>query len=483
MAWVSAFIVISILLAFLLNSWLSKMNIKKLPPGPKGFPIIGTIHLLKKLVHRDLHHLSQLYGPIMHMKLGLKSTIIVSSSHAAELFLKAHDPVFAGRPVRLTFNQLSYHQKNIAFAQYGPYWRNMRKICILQLFTTLKMNSFTSMRREEVGLLIDHLQEAAKMHGVVDLSSQISSFIADVICRMVFGRKFVEEEFKASIHEATLLVGAPDLGDFIPFISMLDLQGLGRRAKGVTKVFDGFLDMIIKQHLESNDENRTKGCFLDVLLDSKIDHSSIKGVIMDLIIGGVDSSRTTIDWALSELIKHPHTMKKVQKELENVVGLGKMVEESDLRELKYLEMVIKETFRMHPPIPLIPRKCIEDCIVNGYHIPKNSEVLINEWAIGRDPCVWFDPLTFFPERFANRKMDTRGKDFQLHPFGYGCRNCPGMQLGLVLVQLVVAQLVHWFDLELPNGISPSELDMTEQFGLTCTRAHNLRVILVRRAPN
>ncbi|XP_038904224.1 cytochrome P450 71AU50-like [Benincasa hispida] len=485
MALISATIFTLILLACILHLLLCKIKAKNLPPGPKGFPIIGSIHLLKKLVHRDLQKLSQTYGPIMHMKLGFKSTIIISSPTIAKLFLKTHDPIFASRPISHTSNQMSFNRKDIAFAQFGPYWHNMRKICSFQLLTSLKIDSFSSIRRQELGLLIDRLREAAKNHSIVDLNSQVSSLIAGVICVMLFGKKFVDEEFMAAIHEVTFLAGALNLGDFIPFIAFLDLQGLGRRSKAISKAFDGFLNTIIEQHVEFKDQNNTKsGLFVDVMLDlmrsektkCQIDRTSIKGVMFDLIVGGVDSTSTIINWALSELIKHPQVMKKVQKELEEVVGLNRMVEESDLNQLKYLDMVIKETFRMHPPITLIPRKSTEDCNVNGYHIPKNTHTLINAWAIGQDPSTWFQSHKFFPERFVDSQIDIKGKNFEMIPFGYGRRSCPGMQLAMTLVRLIVAQLVHCFDWKLPNGALPSELDMTEEFGLTCPRAQNLRLI-------
>ena len=196
----------------------------------------------------------------------------------------------------------------------------------------------------------------------------------------------------------------------------------------------------------------------------------------------MDSSSAAINWTLSELIKHPQVMKKIQEELKEVVGLNKMVEESHLNQLKYLDMTIKETLRIHPSLPLIPRKSIQDCNVNGYHIPKNTDIIINDWAIGQDPCYWIEPQKFNPDRFVDTQIDFIGNknNFEMIPFGFGRRVCPGMQLGLVLIRLIVAQLVHCFDWELPNGVLPSELDMSEDFGLSCPRAQNLRVVPVYR---
>ena len=191
----------------------------------------------------------------------------------------------------------------------------------------------------------------------------------------------------------------------------------------------------------------------------------------------MDTSATMIEWALSELIKHPPMMKKVINELEKVVGMERMVEESDLESLEYLNMVVKETLRLHPVVPLlIPHESIEDCTVDGFHIPQKSRVIVNVWAIGRDPNAWTDADKFLPERFMESDIDFRGQHFQFIPFGSGRRGCPGMQLGLTVVRLVLAQLVHCFDWELPDNMLPSELDMTEEFGLTLPRAKHLVAI-------
>lgn len=199
--------------------------------------------------------------------------------------------------------------------------------------------------------------------------------------------------------------------------------------------------------------------------------------LQDMLAGAMDTTATAIEWTLSELIKHPRVMKKVQKELENVVGMEREVEESDLEKLEYLDMVVKETMRLHPVAPLLlPHAAIEDCNVNGFHIPRKSRVIINIFAIGRDPSIWTDAEKFIPERFDGSNIDFRGRDFQFIPFGSGRRGCPGMQLGITMVQLVVAQLVHCFDWELPNNMLPSELDMTEEFGLTVPRAKHLLAV-------
>lgn len=208
-----------------------------------------------------------------------------------------------------------------------------------------------------------------------------------------------------------------------------------------------------------------------------IDRRHVKSVMLDMLIGSMDTSATAIDWILSELLRHPRVMMKVQDELQQLVGMERMVEESDLDKLEYLDMVVKEAFRLHPVAPLlIPHEATQDCTINGYHIPQKARLTINVWAIGRDPNAWTDPEKFVPERFEGSSIDLRGRDFQLLPFGAGRRGCPGQQLGLLMSKLVVAELVHCFDWKLPDDALPTDLDMTEEFGLVTIRAKHLLAI-------
>ncbi|XP_059624786.1 cytochrome P450 71AU50-like [Cornus florida] len=466
-----------------------KNNSRRLPPGPKAVPILGHFHLLGKLPHHDLHQLAKTYGPIMFMRFGFVPNIVVSSPEAAEQFLKTHDLVFASRPPHEAAKYIAFEQRNLTFAEYGPYWRNMRKFCTLQLLSNLKINSFQAMRKEELGFLIKLIEQAACDGVAVDLSAKVSSAIADMTCLMVFGKKYTDKDFnergfKAVIQEGMQLAATPNLGDYFPYVGALDLQGLTRRMKAINKVFDGFFEKIIDEHLQARDQRQTKD-FVDIMLDFmqseeaefRIDRSHVKAIMLDMLAAAMDTSATSIEWVLSELLKHPRVMKKVQKELEDVVGVDRLVEESDLESLEYMDMVLKESFRLHPVAPLLlPHEAMEECTINGFHIPKKSRVTINVWAIGRDPNSWINAEKFIPERFAGSDIDIRGRDFQLLPFGSGRRGCPGMQLGLTLVRLVVAQLVHCFDWELPNDMLPSELDMSEEFGLVTARATHLLAI-------
>ncbi|KAB2605940.1 cytochrome P450 CYP736A12-like [Pyrus ussuriensis x Pyrus communis] len=451
----------------------NKNKNKMLPPGPRGFPIFGSLHLLGKFPTMDLRQLAQKYGDIMYLRLGLQHTVVVSSARAAELFLKTHDLNFASRPPNEGAKHLIFEQKSLSFADYGSYWTNMRKICMPELLSNQKINSFKSMRREEVALLIKSVQEDANNRRISNLTNKVMSLGIDMTCRMVFGKKYKDEEFGGR-----------------GIVSVMK-EGLTKKMKAVNNVFDDFYEKIIDEHLQSKDTERTKD-FNDAILaymgseesDYRIERLNIKAMMSDMLVASADTSSTTVLWALSELMRHPQVMKKVQKEIENVVGLNRMVEESDTEKLEYLDMVVKETMRLHPVLPLLlPHAAIEDCTVDGYHIPKKPSIIVNVWAIVRDPSAWEDAEKFVPERFEDSNVDVRGHHFQILPFGPGRRRCVGMQLGITVVHFVLAQLVHCFDWELPDNMLPNELDMTEEFGLPVSRAKNLLAIPSYRLQN
>ncbi|KAK9926265.1 hypothetical protein M0R45_023506 [Rubus argutus] len=491
--------IIAILLVLITCLWslinaASKPKHQKLPPGPRSLPIIGNLHMLGNLPHRSLQHLAKEYGHIMFMRLGTVSAIVVSSPTAAELFLKTHDVNFASRPRVQASEYMAYGTMGLAFGKYGPYWRNVRKLCTLQLLCPSKIEDFAPLRREEIGLLVQSVKKAGEEGRVVDISDKIYGVVEDITYRMILGCKKDEDRFglKEIIEEALFLTGAFNIADFVPFLGPFDIQGLTKRLKKVSYTIDQLLEKIIEDHeqaaqTKSEKQGRHED-FVDVLLSltnqplnpkdkqvHNLDRTNVKAILLDMITAAFDTSATAIVWSLAELLRNPRVMKNLQEELQSVIGMDRMVEETDLSKLSYLSMVVKESFRLHPVAPLlVPHESIEDITIDGYNIPKKSRIIVNIWTIGRDPNVWSENVEeFYPERFMHNDIDLRGHDFQLIPFGSGRRGCPGLQLGLTTVRLGLAQLVHCFNWELPTGLPPQELDMTEKFGLSMSKAEHL----------
>lgn len=430
----------------------------------------------------------------MLLRLGQVPTIIVSSSSAAEQFLKTHDVVFSSRPKLEATHYLSYGSKGLVFAEYGAYWRNMRKVCTLQLLSASKVESFGPLRQRELKVALESLKKAVSLGEVVDVSEFVHGVIADIVYKMVLGCS-VDEEFdlKGQIQQGMELSGTFNLADYVPFLGVFDLQGLKRRYKKTAKAMDQVFEKIIKEREQSShvqNEGQKHKNFIDILLSLThqtidpsdeqshvIDRTNIKAIALDMIAAAFDTSATIVEWALSELMRHPRVMKNLQQELDSVVGMNKLVEENDMAKLSYLDIVIMETLRLYPAGPLVPRESTEDATVHGYFIKKKTRVIVNLWAIGRDSKIWSNNAEeFYPERFVDKNFDYRGHDFQFIPFGFGRRGCPGINLGLATVKLVVAQLIHCFSWKLPSNMTINDLDMTEKFGLSIPRAKHLLAV-------
>jgi flavonoid 3'-monooxygenase len=190
-----------------------------------------------------------------------------------------------------------------------------------------------------------------------------------------------------------------------------------------------------------------------------------------------------VEWVMAELLRHPDIMKRAQEELDTIVGTNRLVCELDLQYLLYFQAILKETFRIHPPAPLLLlHRSIQPCQIQSYNLPTNTRLIVNLWAMGHDPNNWEKPLEFDPDRFMqqHREIDVHGQDFELLPFGTGRRACPGRPLGILSVQIVLANLLQSFDWTLPPNLQqePMKLDMSETFGLTvkktqglCAKAH------------
>ncbi|KAL2481278.1 Cytochrome [Abeliophyllum distichum] len=203
--------------------------------------------------------------------------------------------------------------------------------------------------------------------------------------------------------------------------------------------------------------------------------------MQEIFFAGSETTSDSVEWALTELLRNPETMIKVKNEISSVVGSNKKFEESDIDKLAYLQAVIKETLRLHPPAPLlVPRSAIEDTNFMGYLIPKNTQVFVNVWAISRDEECWEEPLSFKPERFLGSKIDFKGQHFEFIPFGAGRRSCPGLPLGHRMMHFVLGSLLHEFDWELDSSTNPNTIDMNEKIGLAMRKLEPLKVVPIKR---
>ncbi|KAL6643843.1 hypothetical protein ACP70R_018609 [Stipagrostis hirtigluma subsp. patula] len=220
--------------------------------------------------------------------------------------------------------------------------------------------------------------------------------------------------------------------------------------------------------------------FLDVLLDyrSAEDRRGFdRQTLLSLLSGGPNTSAATVEWVMAELLLNPSSMAKARDEIAQVLGSKPEIEESDIAQLKYLQAIVKETFRLHPPAPfLLPHQAETTTQIRGYTVPKGARVLVNVWAIGHDSKVWSKPDEFIPERFLEKVVDFRGRDFELLPFGSGRRMCPGTPLAVRMVYLMLTSLLHRFEWRLPVGVEKNGVDMSERLGMNLSLATPLQAI-------
>ncbi|CAN0910888.1 Salviol synthase [Linum grandiflorum] len=379
---------------------------KQALPGPWKLPIIGNLHqFVGDDPHRRLKHLANKYGPdLMQIHLGELSFVVISSPEAAKQVMKTHDVAFASRA-----NIIYDGCKNIGQAPYGEYWRQMRKIAVLELLSTKRVASFRGIREEEVKGFVDRLRGNATREGA-NLSEMVRGLTSSVTSR-------------GAIHEDD----DDDLMDVL-----LDVQE--NHALGIPVTFE-----------------------------------VIKAVTLELFLGGIDTSSTTVLWTMSEMIKNPRVMQIAQQEVREAFKENGNVEEASLHKLNYLDMVISEI--------LLARETTENVkLDNGYEVPKKTKIFVNAWAINRDSRHWADAELFHPERFLDRSLDFKGTNFHFIPFGADRRICPGITFGMAIVKLTLANLLFHFDWKLPNGVKSENVDMTESFGVTLVRKYPLWLV-------
>ncbi|KAM3360310.1 cytochrome 71D7 [Capsicum galapagoense] len=492
----SIFLFLSFL--FLLKKWKKSNNqTKKLPPGPWKLPLIGNMHhIASGPPHHVFRDLAKKYGPLMHLQLGEFSSVVVTSSELAKQVLKTHDLAFASRPKLMAMDIVFYNRCDIAFSPYGEYWRQMRKICVMELLSAKNVRSFSSIRNEEAISLIDSIRSSSSSGSPVNFTESIIWFTSSMTCRSAFGQVLKEQDkFIKLIGEVIRLAGGFDVADVFPSYKFLhSLSKTKKKLLDVHRQVDSIVEDIINERKKNlatshkGDDALGDEDLIDVLLRVKKDRSlefpitndNIKAIIIDMFGAGTETSSTTTVWAMAEMMKNPSVFAKAQAEVREAFRDNVTF---DVEELKYLKLVVKETLRLHPPVPLLTlRECMEETNLNDYTIPLKTKVMVNVWAIGRDPKYWDDAESFKPERFEQYSVDFNGNNFEYIPFGSGRRICPGISFGLANVYLPLAQLLYHFDWKLPRGMEPRDLDLAESAGVTSSLKNDLYLIATPYQP-
>ncbi|KAA8543522.1 hypothetical protein F0562_020983 [Nyssa sinensis] len=439
------------------------------PPEPSGaWPLIGHLPLLgaQNPLARTLAALADNYGHIFKIRLGVYPVVVVSSWEAVKECFTTNDMAFAARPICTAGKYLGYNNAGFGFASYGPYWREMRKLALLELLSSRRLETLKQFRVSEVEISIRELYSLTRKTdgdgpAKVVISQWIDELTLNIIVRMIAGKRYLRNEDGAKDEEE-------------------------RRFRRTIKEFMNIFKKGVER--EKGDEQD----FIDVMLSAIDDtlvcdsgytrETIVKATISNLILAGSDTTSIHLTWLFSILLNNKHALKRAQEEIDLKVGTERWVEESDIKNLVYLQAIVKETLRLYPPGPIaVPHEALEDCQVAGYHIPKGTRLFVNVWKLHRDPRIWLEPDKFMPERFltSHAEVDVSGQHFELIPFGSGRRSCPGIAFATQVTHLTLARLLQGFEFETPGN---EPVDMTEGIGITLPKATPVEVLITPRLP-
>ncbi|XP_052144969.1 premnaspirodiene oxygenase-like [Oryza glaberrima] len=455
-----------------------------LPPGPWRLPVIGSMHhLAGKLPHRALRDLAAAHGPLMMLRLGETPLVVASSREMAREVLRTHDANFATRPRLLAGEVVLYGGADILFSPSGEYWRRLRQLCAAEVLGPKRVLSFRHIREQEMESQVEEIR-AAGPSTPVDLTAMFSFLVISNVSRASFGSKHRNaKKFLSAVKTGVTLASGFKIPDLFPTWRkvLAAVTGMRRALEDIHRVVDSTLEEVIEERRSAREDKARCGMvgteenLVDVLIGLHeqggcLSRNSIKSMIFDMFTAGTGTLSSTLGWGMSELMRSPMVMSKLQGEIREAFYGKATVGEEDIQasRLPYLGLFIKETLRLHPPVPLlVPRESIDTCEIKGYMIPARSRIIVNAWAIGRDPRYWDDAEEFKPERFEKNMVDFTGSCYEYLPFGAGRRMCPGVAYRIPILEMALVQLLYHFDWSLPKGVV--DVDIEESSGLGARR--------------
>ncbi|KAL2477931.1 Cytochrome [Forsythia ovata] len=326
----------------------------KLPPGPSPLPIIGNMLQLGDKPHQSLAKLSQTYGPLMYLKIGCIETVVVSSPEIARIVLQKYDQSFCSRRAPVTLESFEVDKFSMAWLPVDNQWRKLRRIWKEHMFSLQSLDASQGKRQEKLHKLCDYLNQCCVNGHVVDIAEATFTTSLNMLSSTLFSVDFADfnsdssQEFKDVVWNVLKCIGSPNFADYFPILKYVDPQGISRRTKFYYGKLFAILENIIDQRLESRGTSE-KNDLLEALLHlPEFSPKELKHLLMDLFLGGTDTAPANVEWAMTELLRNPKKMLKAKRELNDVIGVHGVIQESDISKLPYLQAVVKETLRLHP---------------------------------------------------------------------------------------------------------------------------------------
>ncbi|OMO71598.1 Cytochrome P450 [Corchorus olitorius] len=432
------------------------------PPSPPALPLVGHLHLLLSSTTsfpKKLHSLATNYGPLLQLHLGASPCILVSSAKYAKEILKTQELNYVDRPEFSYPDYNIYHGSDFILAPYGTYWRFLKKLCMTRLLSNSTLHQFTEIREQEIMRLLEYLVKVSEGTEFCDLGARLTTMMNNVICRMAMSTRPWEnaeeaQKIKKLIEELAVVGGKLSAGEILGPLGKFDLLCYGGKLRNALEKFDQLVEDIMKKHEE--DSGRQGKDLMDIIMETCNETQLLK---------------SSLDIKAFFLV-----YMKLRQEILSVVGSNRLVKESDVQNLPYLQACVKESLRLHPPSVLFLRQGMEACTIEGYNLKAKSRIIFNLHSLMRDPNSWENPNEFIPERFmgnsnnlnANKElMEMKGQNFDYLPFGTGRRVCPGALLALAMTHSTIGALVQFFDWKIKGG---DKVDLREAPGFAATLA-------------
>uniref|UniRef100_A0A0E0K027 Cytochrome P450 n=1 Tax=Oryza punctata TaxID=4537 RepID=A0A0E0K027_ORYPU len=467
---------------------------RRLPPGPTPLPLVGNLlSISRSSPHRSLARLAERYGPLMRVRLGVVEYVVASSPAIADDIYHRHNAHLASRPLFDAWWGEKHRLNSVIALPPHDVWRAQRRLAMEEVMSPRRLDALAPLRREKVRELVRRVAGHAARGEPVEVGRAAFKTFLSILSSTMVSVDLVDSDLRDVVREAAILAATPNISDFFPAIAAADVQGFRRRMGELVARGYGIFEELLARRKGGREAGEPRK---DDLLDVKesnpvLDRNAIKGLITstdelafiniskDLMVAGTDTSSTTIEWAMAELLQNSESMQKVKDELRRVLGTRTQIEESDISHLTYLQAIIKETLRLHSSV-LISYYTAEATVeLQGYTISKGTNIIVNMWAIHHQPDVWVDPEKFMPERFIGKDANFFGKHPELIPFGGGRRICLGLQLAYRMVHMVFASLLFHFDWKLPEGAKKDGIDMREKFGLVLSMATPLKALATK----
>ncbi|XP_043708721.1 cytochrome P450 77A1-like [Telopea speciosissima] len=443
----------------------SKSKRLNLPPGPPGWPVVGNLFQVAgsaKFFFHYIRDLVSIYGPIMTLKMGTRTMIIISSPELAHEALIQKGQIFANRPRENPTRKIfSSNKFTVNSAVYGPVWRSLRRNMVQNMLSTTRLKEFRGDRDSAVDRLIDRIRaEADSNHGVVSVLKHVRFAVFCILVSMCFGVDMDGDEIERidKMMKAVLITLDPRIDDFLPILAPF----FSKQRKRTNQVREEQLQTLVpfvearRSALKNLSSNKTAASFsyLDTLFDLKIDgrksvptDEELVTLCSEFLNGGTDTTATALEWAIARLIEKPEIQSRLYEEIKSTVG-DRKVNEKDVEDMVYLNAVTKELLRKHPPTYFALTHAVSEPVkLGGYDIPMDANVEFFVSSIGDDPKIWSDPKDFNPDRFLSGKEDadiTGVTGVKMIPFGAGRRICPGLGLGSLHINLLLARMVQEF---------------------------------------